>query len=352
MKRRLKKQSRAGGLPPGTPIFIGDSERVSSIFHVMDYDSRVFSERDIQGVDECLPFRDSSSITWINIDGLTDVPRLERLGPIFGIHPLTIEDMLNTAQRPKTEDFGTYVYIILKMLRILDGNLDIEQVSIILGRNFVITVQEKPGDVFDPIRRRIRENSGRVRAMGPDYLACVLMDSIVDNYFSVLEHYDQKIETLEDDILSDTDRNLIGLLHNLKRELLFIKKSIWPSREALSSLIRSDSNLLNNKITAYLRDVQDHIIQSIDTVETLREVVTSLHDLCLSIISNRMNEVMKVLTIIATIFIPLTFIAGVYGMNFNFMPELHWRWSYPLIWFFMISVAVLMLLWFKRKKWL
>ena len=270
------------------------------------------------------------------------------------MHPLVLEDILNTGQRPKLEDFDEYVFVVLKMFRYGDqvDGMGIEQISLILGPSFVISFQEEPGDVFDLVRGRIRESKGRIRKMGADYLAYALLDALVDSYFVVLERVGEKVEFLEEELVSDPRPETLQAIHNLKRDMLFLRKSVWPLREVVGALVRGEPSLFGESITVYLRDVYDHSIQVIDTIETFRDMVSGMLDIYLSSVSNRMNEVMKVLTIIATIFIPLTFITGLYGMNFKHMPELAWRWGYPMVWAVMLTVVVLMLFYFRRKKWL
>jgi magnesium transporter len=279
---------------------------------------------------------------------------IEKLGSFFHVHPLILEDVLSVNQRPKMEDAGDILYIVLRMLQFDDEKREIisEQVSLILGKNFLFTFQEKAGDVFEPVRDRLRQYKGRIRTMGADYLAYALLDAIVDNYFLVLEKLGDQIENLEELLVNNPTEETLITIHKLKREMIFLRKSVWPLRETISGLERSESPLIQKSTGIYLRDVYDHTIQVIDTVESFRDMVSGMLDIYLSSVSNRMNEVMKVLTIIATIFIPLTFLAGIYGMNFEFMPELGWKLSYPLVWLFMIGVAILMIFYFRRKRWL
>jgi magnesium transporter len=290
----------------------------------------------------------------MNVDGLHQVEILEKLGECYGLHPLVLEDILNTDQRPKMEDYGEYIYIVLKALDYNDksNEIETEQISLILGSNFVFSFQEREGDTFDPIRERIRNGKGRIRSMGADYLAYALVDSIVDNYFIILEKLGEKIEFLEDKLVSHPTPETLQTIHHLRREMIFLRKAVWPLREVINSLERGESSLVKESTRLYLRDVYDHTIQTIDTIETYRDMVSGMLDIYLSSVSNRLNSVMKVLTIIATIFMPLTFLAGVYGMNFKYMPELGWRWGYPLIWLIMVGIGVLMLIFFRKKKWL
>jgi magnesium transporter len=279
---------------------------------------------------------------------------LEKLGAAFELHPLVLEDILNTEHRPKCEDCDDYFFIVLKMLSLDDGTEEIraEQVSIILGPAYVLSFQEREGDVFDGVRQRIHNGKGRLRALGPDYLAYALIDSVVDSYFAILEKIGDRIEALEEELIVDPDPTTLQKIHRFKRQMILLRKSVWPLREIVGELQREESPLIRASTGIFLRDVYDHTIHVVDTVETFRDIISGMLDLYLSSISNRMNEVMKVLTIMATIFIPLTFIAGIYGMNFEFMPELKWRWGYAGVWFVMVGVFAALLLYFKKRKWL
>ncbi|NQT27382.1 magnesium/cobalt transporter CorA, partial [candidate division KSB1 bacterium] len=305
-------------------------------------------------VDECIQNLKSGSVTWINIDGLHQVELIEKIGNQLDVHPLILEDIVHLDQRPKMEDLDTYLFIVLRMISMEkeSSDLDAEQVSIIVGPHYVISFQEHQGDVFDGIRDRIRNVRGRIRRMGADYLAYSLMDAIVDQYFTILEVVGEEIESMEDEVMISPTPSTIQHLHQIKRRLLFLRKSIWPLREIINVLERSESKLFQKRTLPYLRDLYDHSIQIIDMLETLRDMNSGMFDMYLSSVSNRMNEVMKVLTIIATIFIPLTFIAGVYGMNYEYIPELKWRFGYLGFWIVVVCVATMMILFFKRKKWL
>jgi magnesium transporter len=354
MTKIIKRRSGKAGLPPGSLVHIGEEREGGIKITVMDYDKSTYEEKIVDSVEECFPFKGTATVTWINVDGIHQVEVLEKLGEHFGLHPLVVEDILNTDQRPKMEDFGDYIYIVLRMLYFNEKNkkIDSEQVSLILGPNFVISLQEREGDVFDSIRERIRSGKGRMRKSGPDYLTYALIDAVVDNYFVILEKTGDEIESLEEDVVENPTTGTIHRIHELKREMIFLRKSVWPLREVISVLERLESKLIKDSTRIYLKDVYDHTIQVIDAVESFRDMVAGMLDIYLSSISNRMNEVMKVLTVIATIFIPLTFIAGVYGMNFRYMPELEWRFAYPTVWFVMILIAVLMALYFKKKNWI
>ncbi len=348
------KRSRKAGLPPGTLVHIGEKKAKAMKIRIMDYDERGLQEKEVKTAEETFPFRDSPRVTWINIDGLHDVTAIEKIGTHFGLHPLIQEDIVSTAQRPKLEDMGAYLFLVLKMFN-PDGEEDedrIEQLSLVLGRNFVLSFQEREGDVFDPVRERIRKEGSRLRLLKADFLAYALIDAIVDSYFLILEKLGERIETAEEELVQGSSPQTLRKIHCLKREMIFLRKSVWPLREVISSLERSESPLFEKSTKIFLRDVYDHTIQVIDTVETYRDMLSGMLDMYLSSVSNRMNEIMKVLTVIATIFIPLTFIVGVYGMNFKYLPELNWRWGYFAVLGFMAAIAVWMIFYFKRKKWL
>jgi len=354
MVRFMKKISKKSGLPPGTLVHVGEQRTERVRIRVLDYDEGHLEERDMASIDECFVYKDKPTVSWINIDGLHQVDLIENIGKCFELHPLILEDILNTTQRPKLQDFEDYICLILKMITYDEtkNQLHIEQVTLILGSNFVISFQETEGDVFDLVRERLRKGKGKIRKMGADYLAYALLDAIVDNYFIVLEKIGEEIESLEDELLEKPDPETVNGIHNLKRELIFLRKSVWPLREAVVGLEKGESPLIKDKTAIYLRDVYDHTIQVIDTIETFRDMVSGMLDVYLSSLSNKMNEVMKVLTIIATIFIPLTFIAGIYGMNFKDMPELEWPYGYPMVWVVMILIGIVMLMYFRKKKWL
>ena len=354
MQKHFKKRSEKGGLPPGTLVYIGEKKVEKVIITVFNYDSEQYEEKELKSIEECFPYKDRPNVTWINMVGIHQADIMEKIANHFGIHSLVMEDILNTGQRPKMDDLEDYVYVVLKMLNYNeeDDEIDAEQISIILGQNLVISFQEKERDVFEPIRERIRKNKGRIRKKGADYLAYALLDSVVDNYFTILEKIGERIEFLEEELVENPSTQTLQEIHRLKREMIFLRKSIWPLREVISGLERGESSLIKETTVIYLRDVYDHTIQVIDTVETFRDMLSGILDVYLSSISNKMNEVMKVLTIIATIFIPLTFLAGVYGMNFRYMPELEWRWGYFAVLFLMAVVGIGMVTYVRKKKWL
>jgi magnesium transporter len=354
MPKILKRMSKKAGLPPGTLVHIGKKKTEKAHITLIDYDEEQFQEKEAKTIEECFPFKETPTVTWVNIDGIHNVEIIEKLGKHFGIHPLVQEDIVNSGQRPKMEDFEDYIFIVLKMITHDEktGEMNLEQASIILGKNFVISFQEKQGDVFEPIRERIRGQKGRVRKAGADYLTYALIDAIVDGYYIVLENLGEKIERLEDEVIENPSAGTLQVINSLKRDTIFLRRSVWPLREVIGGLERGGSSLIQESTGTYLRDVYDHTIQVVDTIESYRDMISGTRDTYLSSVSNRMNEVMKVLTIIATIFIPVTFIAGIYGMNFEFMPELGWRWSYFIVWGVMVAVAVTMIAYFRKKTWL
>lgn len=354
MAKISKVRSVKSGLPPGTLVHIGEKSDREIKISVMDYNEAGCEEKEIKAVKECFYFTDTSLVSWIDVEGLHEIEIIQQMGSCQGLHPLVMEDIVNTNQRPKLEDFGDYLYIVLKMLRLgPKEEIITEQVSLILGDNYVISFQEGiQGDVFGPVRERLKNGKGRIRGLGADYLAYSLMDAIVDNYFVVLEEVGERIEALEDSVLNNPRPETARRVHQLKRDMILLRKSVWPLREVISSLQRRESKLVTERVVLYLRDLYDHTIQVIDTIESSRDMLAGMLDIYLSSISNRMNEVIKFLTIIGTIFIPLTFIAGVYGMNFQNMPELHWRWGYYGALGLMLAVAFSLLSYFRRKQWL
>lgn len=322
---------------------------------VIDYEEAHYHEMEARTVEECFSFKAKPTVTWINIDCLRQVDILDKLGACYGFHPLVLEDIL-TDQRPKVEDYDDYIFIVLKMIyydeQMEEGTVEADQISLILGPNYVVSFKEKAGDVFKPLRERLRTGKGRIRKMGADYLAYSMMDAIVDNYFVVMEKLGERFEEVEDAVVANPTPEILPMIYNVKRDMLFLRKSVWPLREAISRLQRTDSPMVSEATKIYLRDVYDHTIQVIENIETLRDMSASLLDTYLSSLSNRLNEVIKVLTIISTIFIPLTFMTGLYGMNFQFMPELESPWGYPAILTLMLMVVAVMLAYFRRKRWI
>ena len=352
MPRLIQRRSLKTGQPPGTLIHVGERKAEEITISVARYDATRLEERRVEQISECLPPVDETLLTWINVVGLHDPAILEDMGQCFGFHPLVLEDILNTEQRPKMEDFGDYVFIVLKMITPNEeGELEPEQVSLILGPRYVISFQERQADDFQPVRQRL-QSGGRLRRMGADYLAYSLLDTIVDRYFDTLEGVGEQMETLEEELLAQPTPKTLQQIHRLKQSTILLRRSVWPLREVIGALERGETPLVQDATQLYLRDLYDHTIQVMDSIETYRDMLSGMLDIYLSTISNTMNSVMKVLTIIGTIFIPLTFVAGIYGMNFQYMPELSWRWAYPLVWLIMLAVATVMVIFFRRKRWL
>lgn len=349
----FKKYSKKIGLPPGTMVYVGEKKVEKVKISLIDYDKDNFEMKELKSVEEAFPFKETSTVSWLNIDGLHEVDILDKIGKHYNIHPLVMEDSLNTQQRPKVEIFDKYIFIVMKMITLnVENELKIEHLSILLGENFVITFQEGEGDIFDIVRDRIKNSKGRIRKYCSDYLTHALMDVVIDNYFSILEKLGETIEYLDDNVVENPNEALVQHIQLMKRKLIFLRKSIMPLRELINRLLREETPLIKESTIPYLRDLYDHTIQVVDNIETFRDLVSSILDVYLSSVSNKMNEVMKMLTIIATIFIPLTFIAGIYGMNFEFMPELKYHWGYPMIWVVIIVIFLSMLFYFRRKKWI
>ena len=327
---------------------------------LIDYNEQTAIRLQVETPEECAAHLDTESVSWVDVKGLGSEDILKRLGAVFTLHPLVLEDIVNVPQRPKVEEYEDQLLIIARMvmLRRSGRSFLTEQVSLILGKHYLLTVQEEPeNDCFATVRERIRLNKGTIRKHNADYLAYTLLDSIVDGFFPILENYGEEIEDLEGEVVSNPTRQTLEKIHKIKRELLTLRRSIWPQRDAINALIRDGSDLISDEVRVYLRDCYDHAVQVLDMVETYRELSSSLMDVYLSSVSNRMNEVMKLLTIVSTIFIPLTFVAGVYGMNFNTeksplnMPELNWYLGYPLCLAVMIAIATTLIVFFKRKGW-
>lgn len=349
-----KHHSKKAGMPPGSVIYVGDGSPSPTSVSVIDYTEADVMEKKGITFEECMTLRDNPSITWLNFSGLADVDQIKKVGDIFGLHPLVMEDILHMGQRPKLELYDKYVYLVAKMIYRGDNGKEVtyEQLSIVMGKNYVLTFQEKEGDVFNNIRERIKGNKGRLRKSGADYLVYSLLDAVVDNYFPALEKIGDLVEEIEERLSDDPEQDVLSDIYRLKREVLFLRKSIWPIREVVAAMMRQDIELVSPNTNTYLRDVYDHSIQVMDVVETYTDMLSELTDVYMSTVSNRMNEIMKTLTIIATIFIPLTFIVGLYGMNFVYMPELTNELAYPVVLVIMAAISGVMLLYFRRKGWL
>jgi len=348
----VQKRSKKTGLPPGTLVHIGEKKTDKVAITAFSYAGVRCDEYQVLSLDELAPPADES-VTWVNVSGVHRTDILESCGKQFQLHSLLLEDIANTDQRPKLDDYETCLFLVLKMLSVTERqDIVVEQVSLVFGRNFVLSFQENGTDVFTPVRDRLRGGKGRLRQSGADYLFYALVDAIVDQYFAVVEVLGEKIEELQDLVVSDPKPETLHKIHALKRQLLFLRRAVWPLREVTNNLSRSECAFLQESTKVFFRDVYDHVVQIVDTIETLREMVSASLDIYLSSISYRLNAVMKVLTIITTIFMPLTFIVGIYGMNFEHMPELKWEWGYPLVVGVMVMIAIAMLGFFIRKRWI
>jgi magnesium transporter len=350
----FRKRGSKVGLEPGTLVHIGEKKVEKVKIKIVLYNSEKFIEKELNSIDELTLFKDQPGTNlWVNVDGLDQIEVIEKIGGFFSIHPLTLEDVLNTGQRPKMEDYESYIYTVLKMM-ILNTETDeitIDQISIIFGYNYILSFQERKVDVFDPLRERLRNPASRLRKNGVDHIAYGIIDAVIDNYFLILEYFGEKTEDLEDKLVVHPSPETLKMIQKYRRDMMILRKSVWPLRELISNMQEIESEIIKDNTRIYLRDIYDHTIQVIDSVEDLRETLSLMMDVYLSSLSNRLNDIMKVLTVIATIFIPLTFIAGVYGMNFDYMPELRWRWGYPVIMVFMAIVGCTMLIYFKKKGW-
>jgi len=348
----VQKRSKKTGLPPGTLVHIGERKSEHVTVTVFRYSTTSCKELHVEQVDQLSSPADESVI-WINVGGVHKVEMVETLGKQFSLHPLLLEDVTNTDQRPKLDDYEAYIFLVMKMLSLTDRkDIAVEQVSFVLGKNYVISFQENGTDVFQPVRERLRGGKGRLRQSGADYLLYALVDAIVDQYFAVLELSGEQIEAVQQAVVDDPKPETLNEIHALKRQLLFVRRAVWPLRDVMTNLSRSDCPFLQHPTKVFFRDVYDHVVQIVDTIEILREMVSSSLDIYLSSVSYRLNAIMRVLTVITTIFMPLSFIASIYGMNFEYMPELRSPWGYPLVLGVMAAVGVGMLVLFRNKRWL
>jgi magnesium transporter len=348
------KYGQKAGLAPGTIAYTGESRQFEPWINLIRFNETVFEEKHhIEIAELGNELHSSDLVVWINVTGIHQIDIVQQIGQLFDLHGLVMEDIVHPNQRPKLDEYDNYLYVVGKMIQFNPETHEIssEQLSIVLCGNVLLTFIEDKGDLFDQVRDRIRKGNQKIRKSGADYLVYSLLDSMVDNYFVVLESIGDHLEDLEMRLLEDPKTDVLKELHKAKRDLIYLRKFIWPLREVISLLSKGDSLLLKGNTTLYLRDVYDHCIHVIDTLETFRDVSSGLMDVYLSSISNKMNNVMKTLTIIATIFIPLTFLVGVYGMNFEFMPELHYEWAYPTVWAAMVVIAGGMLIWFRKNRW-
>jgi len=351
---RLIPKTAKPSLVPGTVSYVGKEREEPVEYFILDYNETEFTEKDIGTIAESLPFKESPNVTWLNITGVHDEKVIREIGDVFEIHSLVLEDIANTTHRPKVEEYENYLFIVIKMayFKADSGEIVMEQISLLVGKNYVISLQENGDDILDGLRERIRNNKGKIRKLGSDYLMYGIIDTIVDHYYTVLERIGEEIEEMEEQLIKSASQELLTRIYRLRQEVGYLRRSIYPMREVINSLQRTDHELINQETFIYLRDIYDHTIQVVETVETFREMSSGMLDLYLSTVSNRMNEVMKVLTIFAAIFIPLTFIAGVYGMNFEFMPELKWKLGYPIWWAITITLTIGMMIYFKKRRWM
>ena len=348
----VQQRSKKTGLPPGTLVHIGERRTEHVTFTVFHYGPAGCEELQPHQANQLAPPADES-VVWINVSGVHNVEVLEAIGKQFVLHPLLLEDIANTDQRPKLDDYETYFFLVIKMMSLTERKeIAVEQVSLVLGRNYVLSFQENGTDVFQPVRERLRGGKGRLRQSGADYLFYALVDAIVDQYFAVLEFMGEKIELLQQTVVADPKPETLNEIHGLKRQLLFVRRAVWPLRDVMNNLSRSDCPFLQEATKLFFRDVYDHVVQIVDTIETLREMVSASLDIYLSSVSYRLNAVMRVLTVITTIFMPLSFIASIYGMNFEHMPELKSTWGYPIVLVAMTVVGLGMLILFRNKRWL
>ncbi|MFD1095995.1 magnesium/cobalt transporter CorA [Salegentibacter chungangensis] len=352
--RKRAKSAKALNQAPGTVTYVGHKEASETKLEVIDYNAENYEHYTSKSPEDAFRFEEENNITWVNIDGLSNTSEIEKLGQYYELHPLILEDIVNTNQRPKIDEYQDYLFIVAKMLyHKNNGELENEHISLVLGKDYVLTFQESDGDVFNGVRERIARGKGRIRTNGADYLMYALLDAIIDNYFLVIDEISDKIELLEEQLFtSQPDDDITFEIQELKRTILRIRRAVFPLREVVNRLDKMEHPLVQERTNSYIRDLYDHIIQISENIDVYREMIWGLMDMYMTTISNKMNEVMKVLTIMASIFIPLTFIAGIYGMNFEYIPELQWRYSYFVLWGVMIIIFLLMLYYFKRKKWL
>ncbi len=358
--RIAHRQGPTAGLSPGTLVHVGERRMDRPRIHVFEYDEGLLVERQLEDMKEvpprCRQHPERNTIVWVNVDGLHEASFIDEIGRHFGLHPLLLEDVMNAAQRPKLEEYEDHLFCILKMLDVehAQERVLVEQVSMVIGQGFVLTFQERDGDVFEGVRERLRSGKGRIRKLGADYLAYALVDAIVDHYFVAVDTMNQLVEQLEDRLQAESTPVQVSEIYTLKREVLFLRRNIGPAREVLGQLARHDAedDVVSNAVDVYFRDVHDHVLQVNEALETLREMLVSLLEVYHSQQSTRLNEVMRILTVISTFFMPVTFIAGVYGMNFEHMPELHARWGYAACLALMAVVSFAMFVYMRRKRWL
>ncbi len=354
MARFFTKREQTKGLAPGSLVFVGTQKMDEVRIRVVDYDEKRLTEKDVSDIAGVAKGKRTASVTWVNVYGVHDSEVIKRIGNSFDLHPLLLEDVMNTGQRPKLEEFDNCLFLVLKMLRYGKELQSVvaEQLSIVLGTRFLLTFQERPGDVFEPVRERIRKRKGRIRSAGVDYLAYALLDTVVDNYVSIIEKLGGQIEDIDEEVLERPEPEVMEKISALRREMNYLRKSIRPAREAVLQLTRLDSSVIREETMPFLKDLQDLFTQASEAVDMYREMLSDQLSNYNSAMSNRMNDIMKILTMFAAVFIPLTFLAGIYGTNFEYLPELHFRYSYFILWGIMIAVAIGMLIFFRKKRWL
>ncbi len=355
MKPSRSHASHKTGLPPGSLVHVGNVMADETIISVIDYSKEAVTERMIGSIGELLPYRSSGTVTWVIVEGLANVEVVEKIGEMFDIHQLVLEDILNTHQRPKFEEYEDYLYIVLKAMIAVGDQFTVayEQISLLVLESFVFAFKEKKDDLFAPVLQRIRTSKGRFRSLGPDFLTYSILDAIIDQNFVLIDSLDESITVLEDQLLSgEPSSATLNSIQRLKREIVGVRRYVSPVRELINEMLRSESRLIDEKTHIYLKDVSDHAIRIIESIELHRDIIAGLLDIYISSVSNKMNEVMKVLTVFASIFIPLTFLTGIYGMNFEYMPELKLHWTYPVLWGVFLTIPTVLLIYFKRKKWL
>jgi len=354
MARFMKDRTASKGQVPGSLILIGEQKMDHPVIRLIEYDAEELVEKELKSIDEAIPCIESEKVSWINIYGLHDLQLIERMGEIFGLHPLFMEDFMNTDQRPGYADGDTYNALIVKMLRYDEEtrNIHSEQFTLVLGSHYVLTLQEQPGDVFNPVRERIRLKKRRIRLNDNDYLAYALLDTIVDNYMIVIESIGRQVEEMEGKLFGRQDKKVVEEIYRLKTELSFLRKSVRPVKEIMFQVMKSDRSFFRDKHRSYLQDLNDLVTQATDAIELYSGMISDHLNIYSTNVSNRINSVMKVLTIFASIFIPLTFIAGIYGMNFRYMPELEFRYGYLVFWIVVVGIVIGLLIYFRRKGWL
>lgn len=353
MPKRIKSRRSKIGSAPGTLVHVGERHSKNVKITLIKYNKDSFNKIIYDDIEKCLAAINESDVNWINIDGLHDIDVIEKIGGNFNLHPLILEDILNTTQHPKIDIDDNYIYVVIKMLY-YDKNvkeIKSEQISLVILQNYILSFQEFEGDVFNDLRRRLEQNKSNIRSRGTDYLAYSLIDCTVDSYFDIIESIGDSIDIAEDILMANPSNEILNDIYKLKREMIFLRNSVWPLREVLGKLVKSDYGLIQDQTIMYLRDVYDHTIQIMDIIETYRDILSGMLDTYLSSISNKTNEVMKILTVFSTIFIPLSFLTGIYGMNFEHMPELGFKYGYLIFWGITITCILLMINYFRRKKW-